>query len=82
MVFQNKNMSVIAFANGFTVWHYTESKKTIHAVDMVNFFGIIWTLMAVGDVINLNAVDGFAQLVVVKIENKKVWTKVLSQVQY
>lgn len=82
MAFKNKNMSVIAYANGFTIWHYAESDETIHAVDMVNFFGGIWTLMAVGDLINLNAIDGFAQLVVVKIENGKVWTNVLSQVQY
>ena len=25
MAFQNKNLSVIAYANGFTLWHYAEN---------------------------------------------------------
>ena len=25
MAFQNKNLSVIAYANGFTLWHYKEN---------------------------------------------------------
>ena len=33
MAFQNKNLSVIAYANGFTLWHYAakEAMSTISA---------------------------------------------------
>ena len=33
MAFQNKNLSVIAYANGFTLWHYSaaETLATITA---------------------------------------------------
>lgn len=82
MAFQNKNMSVVAYANGFTTWHYIESELDMKAVYMVNFFGSVWTLMAVGDIIFLNAKNGTAQLVVTKIENNKVWTKPLCEVEY
>lgn len=82
MAFQNREMSVIAYANGFTMWHYGEKEDTVKGIAMVNFFGSVWTLMAVGDIILLNASDGAAQLVVTKIEKDKVWTKIMSQVEY
>ena len=57
MSFKNRNMSVIAFANGFTLWHYKadegETLKSI--VDNQKYFTPIHHLMNVGDIIIINA---------------------------
>lgn len=50
MAFQNKNLSVIAYANGWTMWHYN-AHEPMDNIDGKNFFGSIWTLCAVGDLI-------------------------------
>lgn len=50
MAFQNKNLSVIAYANGWTMWHYNANEPMAN-IDGKNFFGSIWTLCAVGDLI-------------------------------
>ncbi|MDR0967727.1 MAG: hypothetical protein LBL75_02760 [Rickettsiales bacterium] len=59
MAFQNKNLSVIAYANGFTLWHYAadESIKTISAT---GYFNPIKSLMNTGDIIIINANDDTA----------------------
>ena len=59
MAFQNKNMSVIACANGFTLWHYT-STDTIADISKTGYFNKIITLSNTGDVIIINAGDGTA----------------------
>ena len=57
MAFQNKNLSVIAYANGFTLWHYVtpDTKATVVAS---GYFNDIKTLLNVGDIIHVNASDG------------------------
>lgn len=59
MAFQNKNLSVIAYANGFTLWHYSanETKATITAA---GYFNNVKTLMNVGDIVIICATDGTA----------------------
>ncbi|MBR1380279.1 MAG: hypothetical protein IJ560_01685 [Alphaproteobacteria bacterium] len=56
MAFTNKNLSVIAYANGFTLWHYcaTETMATISAT---GYFNAVKTLMNIGDIIIINASD-------------------------
>ena len=50
MAFQNKNLSVIAYTNGWTFWQYN-ANEPMDNIDGKNFFGSIWTLCAVGDCI-------------------------------
>ena len=59
MAFHNKNLSVIAYANGFTLWHYAagETKAVIAAA---GYFNSIKTLMNVGDIVIINGSDGTA----------------------
>lgn len=56
MAFQNKNLSVIAYANGFTLWHYA-ANETLTTITATGYFNNVKTLMNVGDVIIINASD-------------------------
>lgn len=57
MAFQNKNLSVIAYANGFTLWHYASTTETIATISATGYFNDVRTLMNIGDVIIINASD-------------------------
>ena len=67
----NKNLSVVAYANGFTIWHY----KTADKLDdlMKNYFtGNVADLMNVNDMFIINAGDQNAILFVKDIMDKNV----------
>lgn len=53
MAFQNKNLSVIAYANGFTLWHYA-ADETLTAISAAGYFDNVKTLMNIGDLIIIN----------------------------
>jgi hypothetical protein len=57
MAFQNKNLSVIAYANGFTLWHYKES-ATIANITASGYFSSVHSLMNSGDIILINGSNG------------------------
>ena len=59
MAFQNKNLSVIAYANGFTLWHYAGA-ETLATISANGFFNSVKSLMNVGDVIIINGTDNTA----------------------
>ncbi|MBQ0013559.1 MAG: hypothetical protein KBS86_03260 [Proteobacteria bacterium] len=56
MAFQNKNLSVIAYANGFTLWHYAENVTTA-TITASGYFNNVQTLINTGDLIIINASD-------------------------
>ena len=56
MAFQNKNLSVIAYSNGFTLWHSVES-ATLATITASGYFNAVGTLMNTGDVVIINASD-------------------------
>ena len=60
MAFKNKNMSVIAFANGFTLWHYKSNEDSLEQIEWAGYFDRVVTLMAHGDIIIINGRDGTA----------------------
>ena len=68
MAFKNKNMSVIAYANGFTLWHY-KSDDNMQIISMNGYFMPIHSLMAIGDIIIINAQDGTAIKAVKKMDS-------------
>ena len=59
MAFQNKKLSVIAYANGFTLWHYV-ADETMTAISASGYFNNVITLMNTGDIIIINASDSTA----------------------
>ena len=56
MAFQNKNLSVIAYANGFTLWHYS-SNETLATIVASGYFDNVKTLMNTGDIVIVNGSD-------------------------
>ncbi len=53
MAFLSKNLSVLAYANGFTLWHYkTEDAAT--DVDDLGYFDKAQEMLNVGDIILTN----------------------------
>ena len=56
MAFKNKNLSVIAYANGFTLWHYCEA-ATLATITASGYFNAVMSLMNTGDLIIINASD-------------------------
>ena len=72
MAFDNKNLSVIAYANDWTLWHYRTQDKIEDVVDVGYFPERTVDLMAVGDVFYIT-IGGFTyQRQVINIENRKV----------
>ncbi len=57
MAFQNKNLSVIAYANGFTLWHYKEN-TTLATITASGYFASVKSLMNTGDIILINGSNG------------------------
>jgi hypothetical protein len=54
MAYKAENLSVLSYANGFTLWHYrTEDVAT--TVDSAGYFNVAAKMLRVGDFIMLNA---------------------------
>ena len=64
MAFSLRNLSVLAYANGFTLWHYKAGDASLAAVGMDGFFSEASDMMATGDVLMVSATDGAAMLCV------------------
>lgn len=61
MAFKSKDLSVLAYANGFTLWHYT-TVDTADQVDADGYFNGASDMVRVGDMIMANAdTDGTPQ---------------------
>lgn len=71
MSFKNMDMSVIAYANGWTLWHYKTQDELALVLNTGYFPKKIVDLMAVGDVIYVTSKGKTSQLQVLKIENCK-----------
>ena len=48
---KNKNLSVIAYANGWTAWLYKDMSISVDEVEKEGFFDKVSDLMAIGDVV-------------------------------
>lgn len=82
MAFKNKDMSVIAYANGWTMWHYKTNQDTLqNIVDNREYFSNLYTLMNVGDVVYMETKDRIiSQVAVIRVGDKFVEVKELKNV--
>lgn len=55
MAFESKNMSVISYANGFTLWHYRSERDEMSLICSDNYFANYKTLCHNGDIVMINA---------------------------
>lgn len=53
MAYASKNLSVLAYANGFTLWHYTTADLAA-TVDTAGYFNAAADMLRVGDIIVAN----------------------------
>jgi hypothetical protein len=53
MAYQSKDLSVLAYANGFTLWHYTTADAAAD-VDTAGYFDEAAGMLRVGDMILAN----------------------------
>lgn len=68
-MFMNKNLSVIAYANGFTLWHY-KSNETMKEIADPSYFVPTKKLMHTGDIIIINAKEETVIRKLVLADNK------------
>ena len=53
MAYVSKNLSVLAYSNGFTLWHYT-TPDTATTVDTSGYFNSASDMVRIGDMILAN----------------------------
>lgn len=53
MAYQSKDLSVLAYANGFTLWHYITTDAAT-AVDTAGYFNPAVDMLRAGDIIIAN----------------------------
>jgi hypothetical protein len=58
MAFTIRNLSVLAYANGFTLWHYKASRDRLDQVEGLDFFADAADMLAEGDMMMVSAADG------------------------
>lgn len=82
MAFQNKKMSVIAYADGWTLWHYKTNQDTLQdIVDNREYFSNLYTLMNVGDVVYMETKDRIiTQVAVIRVGDNFVEVKEMKNV--
>jgi len=58
MAFSMRNLSVLAYANGFTLWHYKSGSDPQASVGEAGFFDDAGDMLAAGDMMMVSACDG------------------------
>ena len=58
MSFTLRNLSVLAYANGFTLWHYKAGNDNLAEAANPGYFADAADLMAEGDMVMLSAAEG------------------------
>ena len=58
MAFSIRNLSVLAYANGFTLWHYRSGQDERSRLTSKNFFAEAEDMLADGDLMIANTVNG------------------------
>ena len=53
-----RNLSVLAYANGFTLWHYKAPGATLAEVTARGYFNNTADMLAAGDMLMISAADG------------------------
>jgi len=65
MAFSVRNLSVLAYANGFTLWHYKALPEDQAGVGQPGYFNEAGDMLAGGDMMMVSARDGGRMLCVI-----------------
>jgi hypothetical protein len=58
MAFALRNLSVLAYANGFTLWHYKTETAPLATAFNEGYFADAADLLAAGDMVMLSGAEG------------------------
>ena len=58
MAFAVRDLSVLAYANGFTLWHHKAGKACVNDAGEDNYFADASDMMAAGDMILVSGLGG------------------------
>ena len=58
MAFSIRNLSVLAYAQGFTLWHYKGGAATLAQAGAEGFFDRAADMLETGDIMMVSAADG------------------------
>ena len=64
MTFASNNLSVLAYANGFTLWHYRTADVTT-SVDTTGYFNAAANMLRAGDMVLANVGSSVSGIYVV-----------------
>ena len=78
MAFAIRNLSVLAYANGFTLWHYKAGRDGLEQVESLDFFADAADMLAEGDMMMVSAADGGRILCVGASDGGEVATSCLA----
>jgi hypothetical protein len=73
-----RNLSVLAYANGFTLWHYKSGKDKLDSVSSGNYLADASDMLTAGDLLMVTAADGARILCVTLADIETVITAPLS----
>lgn len=78
MAFAIRNLSVLAYANGFTLWHYKAGRDRLDHVGKLDFFADAADMLAEGDIMMVSAPDGGRILTIASGNGGEVATSLLA----
>ncbi len=73
MAFAVRNLSVLSYANGFTLWHYKAGKDPLATVAADDYFADASDMLTAGDLLMLSTADG-ARIVAVALADLQTVT--------
>ena len=71
MAFALRNLSVLAYANGFTLWHYRAGDEALIGLDRADFFADAGDLLSPGDILMASG-DAGARIGVIARQNQNL----------
>jgi hypothetical protein len=74
MAFAIRNLSVLAYANGFTLWHYKARNDGVEAIGGDNYFSDASDMLQAGDLIMTTGANGARIVVVSAADEARVVT--------
>lgn len=72
MFFKNRNLSVLNYADGWTLWLYKNKEQTVESMQHKGFFNPVKDLMAVNDIIYIVGSDGVKQVYITTLDDVTV----------
>ncbi len=69
MAFALRNLSVLAYTNGFTLWHYRAGDDALHAVGTPGYLDAACDMMTAGDMVMASSAEGATMLCVLRSDD-------------